>query len=161
MIIKVYPKNKEKFIKLKKFAKQILKILKKLKITPIAYGSLAYFAYTKDKNIKVNDFDFLLPEKTFKKIMNALDEKKMKYNHVKKDHIIQVFEEKLRIELDSIGGWSKDFPKTFKKINFNGLVVSAVSLKTLKKIYKEGARFSKKRSKAYKKKYNLLNRLCG
>lgn len=110
----VYPANKNHFIKLKKFCSKILGILSELDITPIAYGSLAYFYYTKDKKIPVNDIDLLISENSFNKIIKVLKHNKIKHKYSAKWHTLQIFEGDLKIELDSVNFWQKNLPKDMK-----------------------------------------------
>jgi len=95
--ITIYPKNKKKFLKLLDFADEILKICKKFKIIPMVYGSLAVFIYTKNKNLKINDIDFLIRENDIKKIISNLEKKKFKYKYSKKWHVLQIFKNRLKI----------------------------------------------------------------
>ncbi len=57
-----FPASQKHFIKLKKFTSEILNLCNDLKVNPLLYGCLAYFAYTQNKKVRVNDIDFLIPE---------------------------------------------------------------------------------------------------
>ncbi len=157
--ITIYPSNKEHFIKLKKFADETLYFCNKIGILPIAYGSLILFGYTKNDKIVVNDVDFLIPEGAFEKIIKILKKKKIKYNYSKEWHTLQIFKGKLKIELDSIEFWQKNLPKDFEKFNFDGLIVKAVSLNSLKEIYKKASEISKDNPHGNLKKFMELQRL--
>lgn len=157
--IKIVPLNKEYFIRLKEFGKNILDILCDLRVTPIAYGSLTYFGYMKDKNIAVNDIDLLIPENSFKKIIKILEEKNIRYNYSAEWHTLQVFDGNLKIEFDSIDFWQKDLPKDFEEFDFDGLVVKAVSLNSLRRIYKKASETSKDNPHGNLKKYEALKKL--
>lgn len=156
--IRVYPANKEFFIRLKIFCRKILDICEELKITPIAYGGLAYFGYTK-KKVTINDIDFLIPENSFEKIIKILAKKKIKHHYSPEWHTLQIFEGGLKIELDSIGYWYKDMPKNFENFDFDGLTVKSVSLEALKALYKRASETSKDKSDEYHKKFNVLKKL--
>lgn len=155
----IYPKNKRKFIRLMKFGKEIVDICKRAGINPIVYGSLAFFYYTKKKDIKVNDIDFLIPEDSFDKIIEILKKKKIKYVYSPEWHTLQIFKGDLKIELDSTDFWQKDLPKNFKRFNFNNLEIRAVALKSLIKIYKKASEVSKDNPEGNRKKYEMLKKL--
>ncbi len=157
--LKIYPANKEHFIKLKEFAIEIIDMCEKIGIKLIAYGSLVFFGYTKNKKINVNDVDFLIPENAFKKIIKVLDKNKIKYNYSKEWHTLQVFKGKLKIELDSRDFWQKDLPNDFEYFSFDGFVVKAVSLNSLKEIYKKASEVSKDNPHGNLRKYEVLNRM--
>jgi hypothetical protein len=55
------PKNTDEYIRLAIFIKEILDICKDLDITPILDGSLAVFAYTKNRDMDVKDIDLSVP----------------------------------------------------------------------------------------------------
>jgi hypothetical protein len=63
-----YPKIKEHFLELIDFYKEISLLLREdiENIEPILYGSYACFIYSKEKNLEINDLDFLVHEKDFK-----------------------------------------------------------------------------------------------
>lgn len=157
--IKIYPSNKEYFTKLKKFANEILNFCNKIGISPIAYGSLILFGYTKNDKSVVNDIDFLIPEEAFEKIIKVLKKKKVKCNYSEEWHTLQIFKGKLKIELDSIDFWQKDLPKDFEKFDFDGLIVKAVSLNSLKAIYKKASKVSKDNPHGNLKKFRELQKL--
>ena len=156
--IKEYPANKDFFIRLKFFCREILDLCNQLRVTPIAYGSLAYFGYTKNKTIRVNDFDFLIPEIHFEKIIKVLAKNKIKYNYSAEWHTLQIFNDDLRIELDSIDYWYSG-PRDFRDFDFDGLIVKAISLEGLKLQYKKASEASKDRPDEYRKKFSVLEKL--
>lgn len=158
-IINIYPQNKEKFIQLISFTKEILDICKKLDIRPVAYGSLAIFAYTKNKKISVNDIDFLIPQNNFKKIIPELIKKKIKYRYSTKWYVLQIFKGNLKIEMDSVEFWQKDLSNKFNDFNFNGLNIRVISLNNLINIYKKLSEISKKKSEEKRKKYLMLKKI--
>jgi hypothetical protein len=156
----IFPKNKNKFVKLIGFAKEIIGICQKLKIVPIIYGSYAYFIYTNNEHINVNDIDFYISEKNFNKITKILDEKKIKYHHDKKWRTIQVFKDDLKIELDSIEKWygyNHKNKNPFNKFHFYGNPIKILSLEALTKIYKRASEVSNKPKKNLKK-YQALKK---
>jgi len=152
--IKIYPKNKEHYIKLIKFAKEILKICKKIGITPIAYGGLIYFGYTGDKNTSIHDIDFLVPEKHIGKIAEILKKRKIKYNWNHKKHDFKIYKGKAKVELDSLENYKGK--GKLKKFDFNGLKVNAVSLESLTNTYKDACKESKGKHKQHVKRWKKL-----
>ena len=108
--------------------------------------------------MKINDIDMLIPEKDFVKIIEVLEKKKIKFNYDKKWHVLQVLKEDLRIEFDSIDFWQKNLSEDFQKLNFNGIPVKILSLKTLKNIYKKASEVSQDNPIGNKEKFELLNK---
>ena len=158
VIIKAYPANKRFFIRLKAFCREVVDICENLGVTVVAHGSLAYFAYTKDKNININDIDFLIPEDSFEKMAKILTERRIKHRHIAKWHTLHVFENNLRIEFDSIDYWYSG-PKNFKNFDFDGLTVKVVSLDGIKGLYKKASKLSKDKPDEYRKKFDMLKKL--
>jgi len=60
LIINNFPSNKELFIRLIDFCKEIIDICDKQNIKPIIYGNLAVFVYTKNSKMNINDIDMLI-----------------------------------------------------------------------------------------------------
>jgi hypothetical protein len=133
--MKIYPSNKSQYNKLLEFAREIVDICNEVEVNPIVYGSLAYFVYTKDKKVKINDIDFLIPKKFYNKIIKELEKRKIKYNWDPKWPILRVFKGKLLIELDPIDDWPKQVVRTSQEFSFNGLKLRVVSLDLIKKSY--------------------------
>jgi len=155
--IKRYPKNKGHFIRLKRFAKQILNICEKLRITPVVWGGLAYFGYTKNKNYVIHDIDFLVPDKSIKKIMKILEEKKIKHKYISDWHSLVISKGNLRVDLDPIERYYKG-PKRFKEFDFEGLIVKVVSLGQLIRMYKRASEVSQDKSEQHRKKLEELRK---
>ena len=161
ILIKIYPANKEFFIRLKTFCGEILDICKDIRINPIVYGGLAYFAYTKDENYSIKDIDFLIPESSFKKIIKVLEKKKIRYHYSTKWHVLQILKGDLKIELDSIDFWQKDLKIKLRNFDFNGLKVKAINLGNLKSVYKHAAEVSEDKPQQHSKRFDVLNKLKG
>jgi len=161
-MIKIYPKNKNKFLRLIRFSRELVGICKKIGIKPVAYGSFAYFIYTKDKRVNVNDIDFYISEKSFKKIDEILNKKKIRHKYDKKWRTIQVFKDSLKIELDSMEKWLEyvnQYKQPFKRFNFYGNNIKILSLKALTDVYKKAAKMNTIEPKQNKKKYLALKKL--
>jgi len=156
-----FPSNKEQFVRLVDFCKEIIDICDKQNVEPIVYGSLAVFVYTKNKKMNVNDIDMLIREKDFAKIIKVLEERKIKYNHDKRWHVLQILKDDLKIEFDSIDFWQKDLPKDFQELDFYGKKLKILSLNTLKNIYKKASEVSKDNPLGNKKKFEALNKIGG
>jgi len=161
LTIKNFPSNKEQFIKLVDFCKEIIDICDKQKVEPIVYGSLSVFVYTKNSKMNVNDIDMLVREKDFAKIIKVLKERKIKYNHDEKWHVLQILKDDLKIEFDSIDFWQKDLPQDFQELGFYGRKLKILSLNTLKNIYKKASEVSQDNPLGNKKKFEALNKIGG
>jgi hypothetical protein len=151
----IYPKNKEQFVKLRKFAKKIYLLCKESGINPVVYGSFMILKYTKDKNMKVNDIDFYIREEEFKKLVKVLKENKINFEYPKEWHTLQVMKGDLKIEFDSIDFWNKT-KKEFVEINFEGEKIKALSLDSLREIYKRASEVSQDNPEGNLKKYRAL-----
>jgi len=154
----VHPINKEQFARLKKFAKKILNLCEEVNIEPILYGSFMIFEYTKNKNLEVNDIDFYIKEGDFERLAKILTEKKINFEYPKKWHTLQIIKDDLKIEFDSIDFWNKS-KKEFVGINFEGKKIKALSIGSLKAIYKQASETSEDNPKGNLKKYNLLKNI--
>jgi hypothetical protein len=153
----VYPKNKEFFIKLKKFCKEIIKICKKEGVNPVVWGGLAYFGYTKNKNMIFKDIDLLIPDKKIEKIIKVLSNKGIKYKYINDWHSLVISKEKLRLEIDPFEWYCRD--KKLKKFNFSGLILDVVSLDSLIKIYEKASKVSKDKPKQHLERFIELKKL--
>jgi hypothetical protein len=152
--IKEYPANKEYYIRLMKFGREVLDICKSRGITPVVWGSLAYFGYTKDKNAVVHDIDFLVPKDSIKKIM----EKGLKHKFIPEWNLLQIFKDDLKIEFDPIEEYYTG-KENFEEFEFDGLVVKVVRLKDLIQMYKKASEVSKDKPEQHCKKYEELKKL--
>ena len=176
MKIKAYPKNKEHFIRLKKFGNEIKEICKESGTEPVAYGGLVYFGYTQDKNAVVHDIDFLVPEKYLEKIAERLKDKKIRYLWNHKRHDFKIYKKGAKVELDSIEeypgkGKTKKSIKNFRVLrmqshsdikdtfDFNGLKVKAVSLDSLTNTYKNACIESHGKHEQHVRRYEALLKL--
>jgi hypothetical protein len=164
--MKIYPKNKEDFKKLIPFAKEIILIFQKNKITPVIYGSFAHFNYTKDRNMKVNDLDLLIQKKKFRKVLKILEKNKIKFKYYPKWKTLIIKKGKLKIELDEVGkGYrlltKENLIKSTKKIDFYGLKVKMITLKQLEEMYPVAYNRSKDDKARIKKKIKHLEKFLG
>lgn len=157
--IKEYPKNKEHYLKLIEFGKEICSICNELGFEPISYGSLMFFAYTGNKFTPINDLDFLVPGTYFSKIVYVFKKKGIRVNYIPKWHIVQVFKGDLKIELDSIDFWQKGLSKEYTEFDFNGLIVKGVSLRSLIKVYKQASEVSTDNPEGNRRKYEILKKV--
>jgi hypothetical protein len=157
--LKVYPKNKEHLLKLIDFAKKIQKICRRAGAEPLAYGSLAYLLYSQDKEVKIGDIDFLLHEECFSKLMALLKQNWVRYRYFKKYKMFQVFNDGLKIELDSFLPFQKKYFSRANYLKLNGLNLKIVNLKDITNMYKRAARLSKDNPEGNRKKFEVLKRL--
>jgi hypothetical protein len=156
IFVKTFPRNKSTFIRLKSFCKEILTLCKNLGVTPIAYGSLIYFGYTRDRTFPVHDVDFLIPEGAYKKLIPVLRKNKLRYRYYREWHQLHILKSGMKIDLDSQEFWQPQLSKRFTFFDFDGLVVKAVSLESLQKIYKRASKESKEKPREYLKKFQTL-----
>ena len=156
----IFQRNKEHYIKLKKFCKDVLIACKEAKVKPILYGSFMIFHYTKDKSMKVNDIDLYAKEKDFDKIIKVLKKKKINFDsdNIQKYHTMEISKGNLKVEIDSIDFWNKTKIETID-IDFEGIKTKALSLKSLKKIYKKASETSENNREGNRKKFEILNEL--
>jgi len=152
--INIYPKNKEHYIKLIKFAKEILDICKEIGIEPIAYGGLIYFGYALDKNTPIHDIDFLVPEKYLGKIAEKLKKRKIRYSWNHKRHDFKIYKKGAKIELDALENYK--CKGKIKRFDFDGLKVNAVSLKSLTNTYKNACKESKGKHEQHVRRWKNL-----
>ena len=157
--ITLYPKNKSHYIKLIRFLKKLLSELHKHDIEPVLYGSLACFFHSKDKDLKVNDIDFYVSEKSLPKIGRILKKLRISHKYSKKWHVLEAYSNNLKIDFDSMDFWSKNIPKNYVYFEFSGLKVKSLDLKTLTKIYKKAYDEAHSKKEHYLYKLNLLKKI--
>jgi len=132
-----FPKNKDKFVRLIEFLKEILDICNNLGISPILDGSLAVFAYTENQELNVNDVDLSCSEMEFPKIISALEDRGISYKS-REFHVLQILKDGLKVELDSIEYWYKDLPMVYEILQIDDYMVKMLSLHSLKEFYRQG-----------------------
>lgn len=167
--MKTYPKNKQHFKKLIPFAKEILLICKNNKIPTVIYGSFAHFYHTKDRNMKVNDIDIMVPRRGLKKLIKLLEKNKIKFIRCSsEDYSIIIKKGKLKLELDEPGvGYKEIKEKTLfrrqghDKIDFYGVEASLLTLKDLEEMYPIAYNRSKDDKARILKKIKHLERFLG
>jgi hypothetical protein len=164
----IFPKNKEYFKKLIPFAQRVISICQENGIQPVIYGSLAHFYYTKDKNMKVNDLDILIPEKDFPKMMKLLRKNKIKFGYFPEyDSDLNVTKGKLKIEIDKVGTGYKTLKEhsvsknIFNKIDFYGIEAKMITLKQLEEIYAVAYNRSREDKAKIMKKIKHLEKFLG
>lgn len=134
-------KNKRHFKKLILFAQKIILICRENKIEPIVYGSFAHFVHTRDKTIKVNDIDMIIPKRDFSKIIRALKQEKINFKYYPKYNTIIIEKGKFKVEIDGIDSGRKTISdeklskNIFDKIDFYGIDLKIITLKQLEEIY--------------------------
>ncbi len=180
----------KQFFELINFGKEIVALCNKLNIMPVVHGSLAvYYYYTKDKNMEIHDIDFLVPDRCYDKVIKIVKSKKISHKNIKEWHVLQIFKNRLKIEIDSIEynpkekrnnkkiskdlkvsldsieyhykdpKKNKPFPKDFKYFNLNGLKCNVLSLESLKKFYKMAHGRSSEDKVKLKEKIDMLAKI--
>jgi hypothetical protein len=151
-----FPKNKDKFVRLIEFLKEILDICDGLGIPPVLDGSLAVFAYTEDQEMNVNDVDLACFETEFPKLINALDNRGIDYK-LKEWHVLQILKSDLKIEMDSIEYWFKDLPIICETLEIDNYKLDMLSLNSLKEFYRQGLKDRLNKTEEHEKiKYEAL-----
>jgi hypothetical protein len=156
-----FPKNKDKFVRLIEYFKEILDICNDLRIAPVLDGSLAVFAYTGYQEMNVNDVDLSCPEADFPGIIKALEEKGMNYK-LREWHVLQVSKDDLEVELGSTEYWLKNLPIDYETLQVDDYKIKMLGLNSLKEFYKRGMEDKtdeneRMKYEALKEKYELLN----
>jgi hypothetical protein len=162
----IQPANEEQFQNVLAFGKEILDVCKELSITPIVYGSLAYFLHTNDETLPVNDIDFLVPEAVFQ----ALTEKIGRLEGVKYEkkpfHSIEVFKDGIEIDLDGIEHFLDPRPRQAISVTIDGIEFQILNRASLIEVYQEALdkmpdekRLNEKGAKYQKKLANLKTKL--
>ena len=135
-------------------------------MTPIVYGGLAYFYYTKDENIAINDLDLLVPESKFTELIKLLNKQKNLVYKKMPYHSIEVFDKDFKIDLDSIEYFLDPRSRTTHKIQIDNLEFNILNTEALIDIYEKALKgipniikFDKKR-KNYIKKLKNLKKVC-
>jgi len=153
------PANKRHFLRLKAFCVDVLAACREAGAEPVAYGSLVFFGYTRNRKTNVHDIDLLVPEKSLASIRKALRRRKIAYKYHHSWHGMKVFRGELSVELDSSEFWQKrPVPKRFELFDFGGLVLRAVSFGTLKGIYRRAYKITDERPEESRRKYEILKK---
>src|SRR3989344_3256939 len=132
-----FPRNKDKFLRLIDFFKEVLDICDSLGIAPIVDGSLAVFVYTKNSDLVIGDIDAGFPETEFPKMIKILEEKGIDFK-LMEWHVLRVLRDDLKIELGSVEYWYKDLPLSFKTLQIDDRRVKILSLDSLIEFYRMG-----------------------
>jgi hypothetical protein len=139
VVLNHFPKDKDRFLRLIEFCKEVLNICNDLGISPILNGSLAVFAYTGSEDINVNDVDLACSETEFPRIIAALQERSISYK-LKEWHLLQIWKDDLKVELDSIEYWYKDLSMVGETLQIDEYKLNMLNLNSLKESYGRGMR---------------------
>ncbi len=161
-----FPKNKDKYVRLIEFFKEILDICSDLNVTPILDGSLAVFAYTCNHDIDVNDVDTSIHEDDFPRVVKVLEKKGINYK-LRDWHVLQVIKDDLKVELGSLEYWLKAIPKETEILKLNDHQVQILTRERLKEFYLEAMESrlkgtdpnAKIKYERLRKKYDALTRV--
>jgi hypothetical protein len=151
-----FPKNKDKFVGLIEFFKDVLDICHELEIRPVLNGSLAVFAYTANQEMNVNDVDLYCSEIEFSRIITVLESRGIEYK-LKEWHVLQILRGDLKVELDSMEYWYKDLPTSCETLQVDDYKVNMLGLNTLMEFYRQGMKDrAEKTEENEKMKYEAL-----
>ena len=137
VVLNCFPKNKDRFLRLIEFFKEVLDICNDLGILPVLIGSLAVFAYTENEEMNVNDIDLACSESEFPKIISRLEERSISYK-LKEWHVIQILKGDLKVELDSIEYWYKDLSMICETLQIDNHKIKMLGLQSLREFYRQG-----------------------
>ena len=148
--------------------KKVLDICHDLAITPVLNGSLAVFVYTGNQAMSVNDVDLSCSEAEFPKVMGVLEERGISYR-LKEWYVLQILKDDLKIELDSMEYWYKDFAIDYETLQIDDYQVKMFGLKSLRECYRRGMKDSaektdeneRRKYAALKEKYETLEKVKG
>jgi len=163
MALNCLPKNKDRFLRLLEFCKEVLDICSELGISPVLSGSLAVFVYTKNQDMNVNDVDLACSETEFPKIISVLEARSIQYK-LKEWHVLQILKDDLKVELDSIEYWYKDLAMLVETLQIDTYRIHMLSLKNLNELYWRGMEATvdkmeeteQRKYEAFKEKYKAL-----
>jgi hypothetical protein len=161
-----FPKNKDKFVRLIEFCKEVLDICNDLSISPVLNGSLAVFVYTHNEDMNVNDVDLSCSEKEFPRIISILEERNISYK-LREWHVLQILKDDLKVELDSMEYWYKDLPIVCETLQMDNYKINMLGLDSLREFYRQGMKDrankteenEKIKYEALKVKYQTLEKL--
>ncbi|MFH1802038.1 MAG: hypothetical protein ABH864_01145 [archaeon] len=167
--LKLCPKNAEHFKKLIPFAQKIIQIIENVGIPTVVYGSFAHFYHTKDKSMKVNDIDIMIPDhkKNFPKVVRALKKAKIKHNYYPKWETLIIKKGNLKVEVDSVGRGYKTmkentlFKSNHERIDFYGLTIGLLKLNQIEEMYGRALIESDKTKLNVVHKVDLLEKFLG
>jgi len=134
-----FPKNKDKFLRLIEFFREVLDICSDLSIPLVLNGSLAVFAYTENQDMYINDIDLFCSETEFPRIMTVLEERNIDYK-LREWHVLQILKDDLKIELDSMEYWYKDLPMDYETLQIDNCQITVLSLDSLREFYRQGVK---------------------
>src|SRR5688572_30799223 len=132
-----FPKNKDKFVRLIEFCKEVLDICNDLGLSPVLNGSLAVFAYTQNQEMNVNDVDLFCSEMDFPRIISVLEERKIGYK-LREWHVLQILKDDLKVEMDSMEYWYKDLPMVYETLQVDHYKINMLDLNSLRELYRQG-----------------------
>ena len=156
IVLDHFPKNKDKFQRVIEFCKEVLDICSDLDISLILNGSLAVFAYTKNQDMNVEDVDLACSETEFPKIISALEERGISYK-LKEWHVLQVWKDDRKVELDSIEYWYKGLSMVAETLQIGEYKINMLDLNSLKEFYRRGMNDTvNKTEENEKRKYEAL-----
>ena len=168
IVLDYFPKNKDRFLRLIEFCKEVLDICNDLGIYLILDGSLAVFAYTKNPDMNVNDIDLACLEIEFPKIISVLEARGISHK-LKEWHVLQIWKDGLKVELDSVEYWYHDLSMAGEILQIDNYRINMLSLKNLKEFYRRGMKETadkmeeneRRKYEALKGRYEALEKVKG
>jgi len=159
-VLESHPKHPVRFRQLMALGREISSLCKKANVTPIVYGSLAYFVHTQDPEVEVRDLDFLVSEMSFPNIRELLTQKKDLRFKEQPYHSIEVYKGGLEIDLDAKERFLFPKPDDATTVEIEGLTLRILNRQTLIDIYREAIDQMPQIEKLNEKRQRYLHKLA-
>ncbi|HVA70693.1 MAG TPA: hypothetical protein VNF08_05150 [Acidimicrobiales bacterium] len=143
-------------------------VCREIGVEPVASGSVAFLAYTKNQDFSVNDIDLSCSEAEFARLSDALNDHGIECK-VTPWHVLQSLRGDLKVEFDSSEFWMNDLPHDDESLQIQDLQIRVVGLGALTELYRRGLHatadsvdeIAQSKHDALKAKYDALLALGG
>lgn len=140
------------------FGNELLKLCEVINLYPVVYGSLAYIFHTGDKDIVVNDIDFLVPKNKFQDLINIIQRTKNLTYEETNYNSVKVFKNKIKVSFDSIDDYLFGIDFQTIAVMIAGEKFEIVDKRTLQEVYERGVKNIPSKKEAYMHKLERLLR---
>ena len=109
--------------------------------------------------MSVNDVDLACSETDFPKIISVLEARDISYK-LKEWHVLQIWKDDLKVELDSIEYWYMDLSMAVETLQIDNHKIKLLNLVSLREAYRRGMNDTvKKTDKKDRIKYEALEKV--
>ncbi len=136
--MEIHTKNSEYTLRLLAFLQKLLADQEISELNPIVYGSLAYYFYTKDDTVQINDIDLLINKHAFDKLIAGLNRLGFEHEVTTYDSI-KVFYDDLKISFDAKENYLSELSDQSQEITTVGSKIYVLNKESLISAYKRGA----------------------